>query len=144
MDYGQLVIRSQSAGIFLHFFLLILPSSALTIRFRACFNRMSLNRSKSVKLAQVFFRAIPLAKSEAANLVAISAAAKAFLTVPGRAPTEILIERSVNWTFLTETVYRLRAPSSTRSRLRSMTLVTAQALLRAGTKTTPPMEMNSV
>merc|ERR1711953_1487278 len=143
MDYGQLVIRSQSAGIFLHFFLLILPSSALTIRFRACFNRMSLNRSKSVKLARVFFRAIPLAKSEAANLVAISAA-KAFLTVPGRAPTEILIERSVNWTFLTETVYRLRAPSSTRSRLRSMTLVTAQALLRAGTKTTPPMEMNSV
>merc|ERR1711953_444138 len=135
MDYGQLVIRSQSAGIFLHFFLLILPSSALTIRFRACFNRMSLNRSKSVKLARVFFRAIPLAKSEAA---------KAFLTVPGRAPTEILIERSVNWTFLTETVYRLRAPSSTRSRLRSMTLVTAQALLRAGTKTTPPMEMNSV
>lgn len=41
--------------------------------------------------------------------------ALAFLTVPGRAPTLILTERSVILMALTETVYRLRFPSSTRS-----------------------------
>jgi len=47
-----------------------------------------------------------------------------FLTVPGRAPWTILIDKSVNLIFFTLTVCRLQAPSSTRSLKNNVTAST--------------------
>lgn len=125
---------------FFYFFdLRILPSACLTMRERSCFSRINLYRSKSPREARLEALARPVAMSVLAQAASMPAEAHAFLTVPGRAPWQILIDKSVNLILLTLTVLRLQLPSSNKSLLKSMTLTIAIGFFNSGTKTTPPI-----